>query len=810
VSGAHIVVLSAFAVAQPLFYLFSSNAEFFAIRGSTPSDILVFALGILLIPPAVLLAVEGLAALVGERVWWLVHVVFMAGLFAIVFLQAEKRLAESAGVSLIVVAGLGGAAAALAYVSVNSVRSFLTVLTPAPLVFAALFLFDSPVSRLVFVDEGPAPTVAAFDARIPVVVLVFDELTTVSLLDAEGRIDAGRFPSFAALADDATFYRDATTVHAFTPHAVPAILTGRLPDEDELPVYADHRENLFTLLGSGYRLRVRETLTHLCPVSLCRPEETEPARTRLSSLASDSAIVYLHVLLPDSLSTGLPPVDRTWQDFRGKDTKAAARRKSGATFSPCAPVCVFERSITARDPGTLWFLHAQIPHVPWRTLPSGKRYVGDTHAIPGLDRHGAWTEDDFLVRQAYERYLLQLGYTDHALGVILARLRETGLYDRALVVVTADHGVGFEPGASRRNATPETLRDIAFMPLLVKLPGQHDARVEDGFVRTIDILPTIADALGIRVPWELDGRSLLHRRPAADGTVAVQGWGGKRYEAPLSGLLRERAEALRGWTALFGEGGWSGVYRGGPHAELVGRPLTGLDVETADGLRLDLDGRALLEDYDPRWPVSPAYVTGRVEGAASELDLAVAVNGRIATTTRTYEASGEVRFAAFVPEETLRSGRNDVEILTVPAAWPAGVLGELEPETLSLVAGEIRRSTGDVLRSSDEIRGSVGVTRERSRFVFGGWAADFEARAPVEALLVFVDGEPLYAARGVTLRGAFEPERHEGIDDTGFRFGLPRTLLPPFGSGHEVRVFAVSGDAAAELDYAPGYPWESR
>ena len=52
----HLAVLSAFALAQPLFDLLSDNPEFFAARGSTGGEIIVFALLLVLAPPALLLA----------------------------------------------------------------------------------------------------------------------------------------------------------------------------------------------------------------------------------------------------------------------------------------------------------------------------------------------------------------------------------------------------------------------------------------------------------------------------------------------------------------------------------------------------------------------------------------------------------------------------------------------------------------------------------------------------------------------------------------------------------------------------------
>ena len=54
----------------------------------------------------------------------------------------------------------------------------------------------------------------------------------------------------------------------------------------------------------------------------------------------------------------------------------------------------------------------------------------------------------------------------------------TGLYDRALVVVTADHGVSFRAGQKRRPLSDANLQDIAYVPLFVKLPHQKRGRIE--------------------------------------------------------------------------------------------------------------------------------------------------------------------------------------------------------------------------------------------------------------------------------------------------------------------------------------------
>ena len=143
-----------------------------------------------------------------------------------------------------------------------------------PLIFLALFLFQSDVKKLVFVDT-PEVRAATVQARTPVVLIVFDEFNTTSLMNARQNVDAERYPSFGRLARDATWYRNASTTFWLSEGAVPAILSGNPPKAGELPVLADHPRNLFTLLGGSYQMRVIETLTSLCPRSRCgntRPE----------------------------------------------------------------------------------------------------------------------------------------------------------------------------------------------------------------------------------------------------------------------------------------------------------------------------------------------------------------------------------------------------------------------------------------------------------------------------------------------------------------------------------------------------------
>lgn len=807
----HVVVLTTFAFAQPLFDLLGRNAEFFTFRGSTRSDLIAFTLGAVLIPPALLLAVEALAMTRGALVWLAVHLAIVGGLAGLLVLAAlHARL--GGGAAVIVVSALVGLGASAAYFLVPPVRSVLTVLAPAPLIVSALFLFNSPVSKLLTPEETLSAPAAAVESRAPVVLLVFDEFGTNALLDGRGRIDAKRYPNFARLAETSTFYRDATTVHSFTQDAVPAILTGRLPVEDSLAMFADHPENIFTLLRDGYELRAREWLTRICPPQLCprdasRAAEPGPEPGTGGSFASDVTILYLHTVVPSSFADGLPPVEGKWGNFgaTGAESVAAAAAAAEGGGRSCAPVCPYVDALADLRPETLYHLHLPLPHAPWVHLPSGRATVGDMRRFPeALD--SGWAESETLTEQAYARYLLQVGATDRALGLLFEQLDSRKLFDDALIVAVADHGLSFELGEVRREAAVENLEEIAFVPLFVKLPHQRRGAERTGFARTIDVLPTIADALGVEIPWPVDGESLLDRRLPRDGTVTVEGNDGRSATAALSDLLARRDEDLRLQVERFGTGTWEKMYASGPLAGHVGRSLTELAAGTAPDLGAELDGPALLQSVDLASGLVPAYITGRVVDGAAGWDLAVAVNGRVVATTRTYEASDGARFAAVVPDDALRDGSNEVELLVsrggslerVPAAGGAATLSE----------EGIRRPDGTLVPFSDAIRGTASARFAGPRVTFKGWAADLETRIPREEVAVFVDGVLVHTVSGPPI-GLGRPPRYDGITRVAFDFVLPAASLPERGGEERVQVFALAAGRAAELEYAPGYPWQT-
>jgi sulfatase-like protein len=812
--GSHLAALSALALAQPVLDILGKNPAFFAVRGSTGRQIVVFAIAITLGVPAVLLLVELLARAVSPRLADALHLLFVAALAALFALLALTRTEALTDGAAIAAAAAFGVLAAAAYRSAAVARSFLTVLAPVPLVFLALFVFNTPVSDLVFEAQPAARAAAPVTSRTPVVLIVFDEFTTSSLMDRRERIDAVRFPSFASLAGDSTWFRSATTAYWLSEVAVPTVFSGLEPDADRLPIASKYPNSIFTLLGESYRVRAIETLTRLCPRDVCG--ETQDAQTHAvpntaSSLASDVGTVYLHLLLPEPYVDRVPPIDDSWGNF-GRDAGARedVQRGSSGALDPCGRnVCRFAELID-RDPRpTLYVLHALLPHVPYVYIPSGRRYAVDSRLLRGLD-NGYWQET-WPALQGYQRYLLQLGYTDRALGLILRRLRETGVYDRALLIVTADHGVGFRLGSQRRVPLAANLDEIAFVPLFVKLPGQRTARIDDAPARNLDVVPTIARVLGLKLPWRAGGRPLVGSRSGRGRTVTVVRNDRLHLSAPLSTLLARRARTVSKQVSVFGTGSLDRVYRIGPHRELLGRSVSSLAVlPAASGTRVTIDDRQLLDSVDRTSGFVPVYLEGRLFPDGVRNDLAIALNGKVAAVTKTFDQHGQTRFTAMVREDALQNGRNAVEIFRLDDAGGSVRLVRLRGSDLSFSLLNGGSAIGIGARSipvrAGALRGVVRARREQTGWVFSGWAAQRSANLRVDTLVVFVGDRAVYTGRAVNLKPQAilgQPE----LGKTGFEFELPPSLLPAADSSRPVRVFALHARTASELRYDAAFPW---
>jgi len=113
-----------------------------------------------------------------------------------------------------------------------------------------------------------------------------------------------------------------------------------------------------------------------------------------------------------------------------------------------------------------------------------------------------------LVRNAYHGYYAMCSGIDRAFGRLMEKLEQKGLAADAIVVYTSDHGDNLS--SHGRTMPKNNAEDTASgVPLIVRYPNRLRAgRVSNLLVGTLDLMPTLLGALGLRAPDTLQGRDL--------------------------------------------------------------------------------------------------------------------------------------------------------------------------------------------------------------------------------------------------------------------------------------------------------------
>ena len=178
-----------------------------------------------------------------------------------------------------------------------------------------------------------------------------------------------------------------------------------------------------------------------------------------------------------------------------------------------------------------WFAHASYfrPHPPYAAAGEwSARYSPDDVGEPLPLVRGIHPLYDFGLTIGFvtaptdpvetarlrAQYFGMVSEVDHQLGRLVDHLRTSGLLDDTVVVVTSDHGeqLGDHGLVQKLGFFEESYR----IPCIVRDPRHPGGkgRVVRRFTEAVDVLPTIAELLGLDVPTQCDGRSLV---PFLDG-----------------------------------------------------------------------------------------------------------------------------------------------------------------------------------------------------------------------------------------------------------------------------------------------------
>ena len=166
----------------------------------------------------------------------------------------------------------------------------------------------------------------------------------------------------------------------------------------------------------------------------------------------------------------------------------------------------------AKEMGKPFFLLINVadPHVPFYGLDKESKEIKDAF-VPSRIYHAnevsvpGFLVDDPVVRWELAHYYSSVRRADDAVGQILQALEQSGEADRTIVMLISDHGMPFP------FAKTQLYHQSTHTPLIFRWPGVTKAGAVDSdhMVSAVDILPTLVEAVGMKMPPGVEGRSFL-------------------------------------------------------------------------------------------------------------------------------------------------------------------------------------------------------------------------------------------------------------------------------------------------------------
>ncbi len=675
----HIFTLSAFGIAQPLLSLIPDRTLFIHDLQPRWGETALYVFCLLLVLPGVISLLDrGWFKLTQSRLPRIRNAVFfgmqMLVLQALLKPVLDVNMLQKQGVSWLVLIAMSAIFGAmwLRYLTrFKAIETWLLACSLGIPCFGGVFIWKmAPAVQ-------PEVEAAAVEAKpvtnpVPVVMIVFDEFCGISLQNEKREIDGGRFPQFDRLAKTANWYRNATTSCGQTIDALPTLLSGLSPNVSRQPIARDYPQNLFRLIQESqqYDMVVFEPVSRLCDERI--NDDRRLARSvweQLLTLCHTTACVYPHLIFAKDSLVPMPTIPKPWFGMSHPAASGRERRQGLIQYywdgDRDVQINHFLDCVTKREKSEFYFLHVVLPHFPWQFYPSGNYYISNPPMIPLGTDNETWAANDLVCALAWQKYLLQVGYMDSCLGQLMDQLEREGLFDECLLIVTADHGVSFLPGHSRRKPDGENMAEIMSIPFFIKLPHQKEAKVLDRNVESIDVFPTIADVLKQPLVTPTDGMSLIDEAAVDRPRKMIMF---EQLSTIAEAKFPQARKALQRQLRIVGSStSKDRLYKVGPRADLIGRKLD--EFVITEGVRIAnvVDNRPskLIE----KGKLVPGLIDGQIDKfdeTAKPLNLVCAINGVIQSTSQTYVGINMPgRFTFLLPEELRSDATSSFDLFAI-------------------------------------------------------------------------------------------------------------------------------------------------
>jgi hypothetical protein len=367
---------------------------------------------------------------------------------------------------------------------------FFYYMSPVAIAMTAIIPFQVPTGGSLPETYGQEVVTATHSESKPAVfIFVFDGLGSYAL-GGEGKLNEESFPNIAALAQDGVWFTDATTNYFWSKETIASIINPAksLAKEYDIRLYTQYPVmekryindcgKVITCRGVGYltendQLRVAGNLA-LRSFYQATPKPLETAMSRPMGW------------LLDRLGWAYPSMDRPgWHTFTKRQFD------------------VFLDDIKGRQTlGRIHVLHLLLPHHTFAFNAEG-----DALSAPSSDpQMKGWREQSM--------------YVDVLVGRVMSKLEKEGIYDKAVIIITGDHGM--------RSSIPSLERGpkhfTTDVPLVIHAPGLS-SRVSDVDYQHVDFGATLTDVLGLPPPEGTEGISAFsEERPERDKVFHYNEW----------------------------------------------------------------------------------------------------------------------------------------------------------------------------------------------------------------------------------------------------------------------------------------------
>jgi arylsulfatase A-like enzyme len=364
---------------------------------------------------------------------------------------------------------------------------------------AALAVGVLAVFGLVTLTRGGNPKVpggvtAAESPSKPNVVLITMDTVRADHTSVNG-YQRDTTPFLRSLSESATVYTRATATSDFTLPTHASLFTGVYPEWHGAlrdgtglhPVLAD-RPMLAELLASNGYWTAQSAANHgyMVPwTGLTRGFQVAESRRPVLMLLRRGYLRY--------------PIMR----FLGSraDIRVLTRRFLTAADIGARAQALLDRAGARGGPFFLFlnYMDAHQPYIPGKSFedqfPAGQDLASEH--VPMQRRIGV------------SRYDAAVFAEDASIGQVVGHLKDLGLYDNTILVITSDHGEAFAEHDLLTHDVGFVYQELIGVPLLIKFPGQTQGRRSDQLISQVDIMPMILGLTGVPVPPGIQGSGRL-------------------------------------------------------------------------------------------------------------------------------------------------------------------------------------------------------------------------------------------------------------------------------------------------------------